>query len=150
MTDSTSNTDFSHLKQFEADAAKTVEFEFPEITINGVSPVLIVKTASASNKPFTTASLKTSSMKQVSKRRGQINPKVSADLRDDDRQLYSKYIITGWKNVTNASGDTVPFSPGAALAFLEQLPDNIFDQVREFCSDPSNFVESLDITVGKN
>ena len=60
--------------------------------------------------------------------------------RADDRELYPLFIITGWGNVFDTNQQPVAFSQSVCKEFIAQLPAWIFDDIRVFCSQASNFV----------
>lgn len=83
----------------------------------------------ASDAPATKAS-------EVRDRRNEVR-------RDDVAKL--ALVIKGWRGIVNAAGAEVPFSPDAALRWLEALLDHgatvVFDVIKNFCTDPFNFTE---------
>ena len=64
--------------------------------------------------------------------------------RDEDRRLYPKHILRGWRGVVDSNGDVVEFNPERAAEFVEALPDWLFDELRAFCGDVQNFLEEDD------
>lgn len=139
--------DFSHLKAFEVQA-KTSRYEMRQITINDHTPVLIVEPATEANKPFFNALLKESGKATNAMRRGKMKPQTLTESRDRDRIHYSKYIVKGWEYVLDGeTGEDAPCTPENVLAFLKNLPDWLFDDLRMYCTDPSNFADQLDVEV---
>lgn len=65
-----------------------------------------------------------------------------AEARNEDRELYSKYVVVGWTNVVDDAGETVPFTQQNCLDFLTALPNFIFDELRVFVNDPFNFIDA--------
>lgn len=134
--------DFSHLKAFEVEA-KTARYSMDNISINGVSPVLIVSPATDANKPYFNSLLK----KSAKAKRGALKASTVTDNRNQDKALYAEYIIKGWEGLLDAEGVEAPFTVESAKSFLQSLPNWLFDDMRIFCSDPSNFAEQLDVEV---
>lgn len=142
-------TDFSHLEKYRADQDLTKEYPLTELEGNYI---LIVKQANDSNKQYMSEVLRRSG-----EGRGQRRKKIKIDadyldkLRDMDREVYPKYIVVGWKGVQDSDGQEVAFSSKGCAEFLEALPDWIFNPLREFCTDPENFIVVIDSEeLGKN
>lgn len=143
----TSNPDFSHLSDLKVQPSKQVEFAFERIE---GEPTLVVRSSSESNKPYLNALLKSGRRTLRKMRGGKMSAEVLASNRDQDRELFPKYVIVDWKAATvrNAAGKPVPFSPEACTAFLQALPNDLFDELRAFCGDVDNFREKDDLTSG--
>ncbi|UFK26769.1 hypothetical protein [Roseobacter phage RDJL6] len=141
---------FAHLKKMEVQGGKTAEFKMH--ALEG-TPVLTVKPAMESNKAYFNASLKASRSNMRSIRNGNVTAGLLDETRETDRELYGKHIIVGWNNVLDSSGKSVPFDRSVASDFLEALPNWLFDELREFCGTPSNFIEDHQVdteAVAKN
>ena len=54
------------------------------------------------------------------------------------------YIVTGWSNVEDAKGKAVKFSKEVCRQFLIAIPGDMFDELRLFCLEISNFREEMD------
>lgn len=142
-------TDFSHLDEYSPDKDLTKEYPLTELA---GKYVLIVKQANDSNKQYQSEMLRRSG-----EGRGQRRKKIKVDaeflnnLRDGDREIYPKYVVVGWKGVLDSEGEEVEFSSKGCSEFLEVLPNWIFDPLREFCTDPQNFMVVIDSEeLGKN
>ena len=61
--------------------------------------------------------------------------------RDQDRVLFAKYVVKGWKRIIDSEGNEVEFNEKNCFDFLTCLPDWIFDQVRNFAATPDNFID---------
>ena len=124
---------------------QSVEYIMHDVTLdNGLSPVFSVKPASDANKSYISALLRQNAQ---ARRNSQITLKVLDRNRQDDIDLYSKYIITGWTNVIDVDGNVIEYSSEEGLAFLTEIvKDNswIFDNLRVFCSDMHNFINDLE------
>lgn len=141
--------DFSHLAKLDVPASGTKDYELVQITINGKSPVLEVVHAGESNKVYFNELLKRGNRNQRQIVAGKITTALIEDNRDENRKLYAKHVVKGWRDVADATGKPVPFTQEAALEFMEALPDWLFDQVTSFCSDPLNFVGDTSLDVGE-
>ncbi len=117
---------------------KTAVFEMPLVTPEAA---LIVKPATPENKRYNAASLHLSAKRQ---RRivqtGSMTKAEADDDRNEDRVLYPKYVIVGWRGIFNKAGELVPFSPEACAKFIKVLPLYLFDRLRMFCLKPERFV----------
>ena len=104
-------------------------------------PVLTLSPAAQANKPYLNALLKRNKHMARALKAGAVDATTLDQNRDEDRELYAKYIIKGWKNVLDTDGKGVPFSQSAADQFLKALPDWLFDEIRTFAGDVNNFVD---------
>ena len=136
--------DFSHLKKLDVSVGQTTEYVFNQITVNDKSPVLIVAPATEANKPYFNALLRRAGKTTRQVRSGSINIGMLEDNRTEDRSLYPKHVVKGWRDVTDAGGDDVPFSVESCTDFLTALPDWLFDELRSFCGNPASFADVLD------
>ncbi len=135
---------FNQLKQYDIQPEKSVRYDLVDIQMNDHTPYLMVKPATEGNKPFARAQLQRSNKRvRAAGARGVTLENLAAN-RDDDRELYPRFIITGWGNVFDVDQKEVPFSVKDCVDFLEELPDWIFDKVRLFCVEPGNFAETVD------
>lgn len=139
--------DYSHLRALEVSTQTTSEFPLDQITVNGVSPVLIVVPATDANKPYFNTLLKRAGKAARVIKRGAINSGMIDDNRDQDKELFSKHVIIGWRDQVGADGEEIPFSKQECADFLSCLPNWLFDDLRTYCSDPANFTEGIDIEV---
>ena len=127
---------FGHLAKLDVSEDVTVAYEF--ISIPG-NPCLKVLPATESNKKYFNIVLKNSSKKRRHLKTA--NADLIASHREDDKALYPKYIIKDWSNVMDEKGKMVDYTEEAVQDFLECLPNHFFDELREFCSDVSNFTK---------
>ncbi len=139
--------DFGHLEALEVSADRTVEYVLHQITVNGMTPTLVVAPATQANKPYFNALLKRAGKIARALRTGNMTAAMIDEKREQDQKLYPKYILKGWCDVADSKGKDVKFSPKEAESFLEQLPDWLFDDLCSYCTDPANFVQVLDIEV---
>lgn len=144
-------TDFSYLKKVDVKNNDAKEYHINQISVAGKTPVLLVAAATESNTVYYNALLRDAIKNARKVRKGGVSAEMMKKNRDQDRELYPKYVIKGWRDIVDNSGAVVPFSQEACSDFINDLPDWIFDDIRNYCSDPTNFVEEfdLDITVKK-
>lgn len=128
---------FEHLSKLQLSENTTVDFP-----LNGLkgSPSLKLAPATADNKPFFNEVLRLARARKNSKTKS-LSYELIQEGRDKDKALFAKYVVKGWEGVRDSEGNDVPFSTANAQAFLEALPDWIFDEVRAFAGVPENFVE---------
>ncbi len=132
--------DFGQLKALEVTAGKTVEYVIHQVE---GSPVLILAPATENNIPLFNAALKRAG-KAVN--RAKINSKTLSTIKEgraQDCELYAKFVVKGWRKVVDVNSDEVSFTKENCHDFLTALPDYIFDDVREYAREPSNFVDDL-------
>ena len=115
------------------DAESTSRYLIPEIESQ---PVLIVKHAGESNKPFFNSLLK---RQKKNRKMKTINVELLQRGRSEDREDYPKFIIKGWEKVINTQEQPVEFSEDNCREFINALPDWMFDELRGYCMDPTNF-----------
>jgi hypothetical protein len=132
-------TDFSHLKNLDV---KDKTARCPIHQIAG-APVLIMKPATEANKPYFNAVLKKSRRNVRALKAGAINQVMIAENREQDRELFPRFVVTGWENVSDAEGNAVEFNRDNCEAYLRALPDWIFDEVRNFAGDSVNFAGDM-------
>lgn len=142
-SDMMSMIDFG-LGNLEVNEGTTAEFEVPGIRTGGKRPTLIVRPASEINRPYFSSALRKASknVKRVQTHGIEVEDVKAA--RDEDRRLFPMHVIVGWKDLCNANKVPVPFSKAACAQFVSQLPDWLFDELRNFCSDVSNFIQAGD------
>lgn len=123
--------DFSQLKVERVEVQK---FTFWNIV---GEPVLHVKHAGESNKDYFNEQLRHA--EHLQKRRAKLNVEIVKDNRNRDRDLYPQYVVVGWEKVLDKDGNEVPFNAPDCKNFLKALPDEEFDNLRDFCREPYNF-----------
>lgn len=137
-------TDFANLKSLEVKAEKTSPFTIYQIE---GEPVLHIAPATEANKPYFNALLKRSRKNQRRINSGNFTGAIIQENRDNDRELYPRFVIRGWDEVIDSSGDAVPFNTQNATDFLQALPDWLFDEIRNFATDPQSFVNEPTVDV---
>lgn len=136
--------DFSNLDHLNPKADQAVEYEL-DITGLDTPIVLRVRPALSVNKPFLNDQAKLhAQMQRKMGRKGQLTASGLEEMRSAIRRQYAKHIVVGWENVLDAAGDEVPFNPDHCHQFLMMLPDEMFDELADFCRDPDSFLEVVD------
>lgn len=131
---------FTHLKKLDVTAGRTAR-----MTLFGLEdePVLILAPATESNKPYFNGLLKRSRNNVSRLQAQQFTAELTKANRDDDRRLYAEFVVKGWERVRDDQHQLVDFTLENVQAFLEALPDYIFDDVRVFATAPRNFIDDL-------
>lgn len=133
--------DFSNLRKLAVSAQDTAEYTFYEIE---GEPTLKVRPATEANGRYWSAVLARSSKNVRRARSGKITASMLKEGRTDDRELYPKHVVMAWTTAPmDTNGDAVDFTAENCAAFLEAIPDHIFDGLRNFCSDVTNFQEDV-------
>jgi len=128
--------DFSNLKKQEVD--QDYEREFTLSYLEG-EPVLLVVSATQSNKAYFNARLKAMSKFAGRSAGAKIDVTKISEIQDDDRELMAKHVVRGWKNVLDAKGQAVEFNLENCEAFLDALPRDMFMDLKAFTENPDNF-----------
>lgn len=137
--------DFNHLTKLDVSDESRATFTFYQIE---GEPKLEVTTASQANKPYQLAVLKKSSQAtRAAAQSARLNPRMLAQNRNEDRELYPLHIVKGWSGVKDSKGKEVAFSIDNVKAFLVALPDWLFDELRLFCTSPQSFIEGGEVDV---
>ncbi len=139
--------DFSHLTVLEVTQDATARYTLHQITVNGKTPTLIVAPATEANKPYFNALLKRAGKSAKAIRAGAVNSGMIEENRDEEQELYPRYIIKGWEDMIDAAGNEVDFSREECVDFLSKLPSWIFDDLRQFCGNPASFTELMDVEI---
>ena len=125
---------FGHLKKYDP-KGRTATYTIP---IEG-DPKILLKHAGQTNKPYTNAVVKHNA-KSGALRRGRIDASTLEENLRLDRELFPRYVITGWEGVVDTDGVAVPYSAEACCEFLEALPDWIVQELSTFAARASNFL----------
>ena len=141
-------TDFSYLKALEVSPEKTARYVIHQITVNGLTPTLLVAPATEANKPYFNALLKRAGKSARAVRAGTISAGMIEENREDDKDLYPKHVIKGWEDMIDGkTGDITKFSVKDCAEFIKDLPDWLFDDLTKFCGNPASFTELMDVRV---
>lgn len=131
---------------------RTAKLTMHQIAVGDVTPYLVVRPATEATKPYYNALLKRAGKNVRAVSAGAISAGMVSENRDEDRRLFPAHIVVTWGYVRadgsevegrmpDAEGKDIPFSAEACADFLRALPDWLFDDVRQFCSNPANFVD---------
>jgi hypothetical protein len=126
---------FSHLKNLDV-KGKTADFVIYQI--NG-EPTITLKPATEANKPYFNAVLKRSRRNMRAVQSGAINQVMIKENREQDRDLFPRFVVVGWDGILDSDGEPVEFTKENCADFLAALPDWLFDEVRDFAGKSSNF-----------
>lgn len=135
---------FNSLRSMQVTKTSTAEYTMHDILVNGRHPTLVVRYAGETNQGYFNAQLRRAGKARKALARGQISAAMIADNRREDRELFPKYVIVGWRDVVGDDGKELPFSAEDCADFVDALPDWVFDDVRGYASDPANFVDAVD------
>lgn len=133
-------TDFSNYSAQREDGLAALPYSFEELE---GAPTILTRPATSANTRYNNARLKALGQRTGSGRRKmKITPATVAAARKEDADLLSKYCVTGWgeKPPVDSTGTPVPFSAANAEAFFLAIPDWMFDDFRNWVSEPLNFV----------
>lgn len=137
---------------------RTARFHFGEIPGN---PWLEVRTATQSNPGYFNAMLRRdaeiaesngSTTIRVGRTRGRrpdsdMSVEELEKVRESDRKLYARHVVVGmggWKD--EETDKEVPYARDVVEDLLSQLTDNLFDQLRAFCNNDTNFMDDPPLT----
>ena len=135
---------FANVAKYKVDKSTRREYRFHNIDLgNGKIPSFIVVSASDVNKSYFSAFLKATSPKMRQAQSSKITMNFVEEVRAINKDLYSKYVIVGWKNVIDDEGRESQFSPTQCREFLNYLPDQMFDELTSFCSTYTNFIDDF-------
>lgn len=130
--------DFSNITALAVTKDHTTDFTM--YTVVG-EPILTLKPAGEANKPYFNALLKKTGKYARRLKASKINAAMLAENRDEDRALFPKYVIEGWSKrpPIDATGKPAPFSEENCIAFVEALPNDVFDEMRDHAAGMENF-----------
>ena len=135
-------TKFGQLKALKITDEVTAEYTLYDIeNQDGSSPVLILSPAGELNKAYFNALLRRSRKNMPQIQAQKFDTGLIESNRSNDRVLYSKHIVKGWKKVQDEKGKDVIFNEENCLGFLEALPNWIFDGARNFATKERNFIK---------
>lgn len=128
------------MSKFAVSVAMREVAEYTVYSLEG-EPKLELAQATEANKPYFNGLLRRSRKNMPRIKSGNIDVDLVLANRDNDRELYAKHVLRGWSGVRDTDGNEVPFSADNALEFLTQIPNWLFDEIRDFASEPRNFVK---------
>lgn len=127
---------FNNLKKYEV-STDPVKFVFHNLQD---TPYLMVVPATENNAQYYAEALKAVRKNNKLIAANAVSPSMLKEMRDKERPLYARYVVRGWGNVKDDTGTVVPFSHEECLNWLEAIPDWVFDELRSFCTNVTNFV----------
>lgn len=133
--------DFSQLSRLQVSDKTTATYRLYQL--DG-EPTLTVVPATEANAEYFDALLRQSKATLRNLQSTGASKAALDQRRKDACRLFAAHVVRGWEGVQAADGSIVPFSKEACSAFLNALPGWILDGLRNFCSDPSNFVRPGD------
>lgn len=129
---------FGHLKKLNPAADVVRPYTVYQIE---TEPTLFMKQATDSNKPYWNQLLRRNTAITRRLRGQQLNATILEQTRDSDRENMAKNCMTGWEKVIDDDGNEVKFTKEDCLDFFKELPNHIFDDIRNFASDAQNFID---------
>lgn len=133
---------FKNLQKYTVEATAECEL-FDIMNEDGSYPVLIVKPATSKNPEYYNQQMRMAVARKEDALRYNSTKIIDAlmleNQRKDDRELFPRTVIVGWKNVIDADGTIVDFNIDDCIDFLDAIPDYIFDKIREFAKNEANF-----------
>lgn len=134
-------SDFSHLGAQKPAGDVALPYTFADIVQDAGSPVIYFLPATEDNKPFFNDNLRNAAAKGGGRRRNKaLTEGAVKKARDEDRVAISKHCAKSWENVVDAKGVPVEFSQEEVLGFLKAIPDWMFDDLRVWLTDPTNWI----------
>src|SRR5262245_45061210 len=129
---------FGNLAGQEVSPDTTAVYTFYELP---GEPWLRVKPAGDLNRAYFGAVLAASAKNRKRLMKGKIDAEMLEQNRQLDRKLYPIHVAGGeWGGwVDDKTGQDVPYSAEGFKELCAQLPADLFDELRAFCNEPSNF-----------
>lgn len=133
---------FGNVQKLEVTGEMTADYTLHDI-VQDPSPVLILAPATGANKDYFNGLLRRSRKNMTKITAQNFDISLIKANRNDDRVLYSKFVVKGWKHVKDTKGKDVPFTQESVLGFLQALPDWLFDEVRNFAGNARSFLTDV-------
>lgn len=135
--------DFSNYAQLREDGTATKPFTFEELQ---GAPIIHSRPATSANSRYNNARLKALGKRTAGgKKKLRVSASTVEAARREDADMLAKFCAVSWDPApVDASGEAVPFSADNCREFFLAIPDWMFDEYRNWVSDPLNFVESGD------
>ena len=136
--------DLSHLDKLQVKRGATADYELVEVPGN---PIFTMVHAGESNRGYYNSIVTQSAKQQRKTRSGHVDEDLVPENREHDRYLFPMFVIQGWdkKPPVDAQGKPLEFNHKNCSAYINRLPDYIFDPMRAFAAFAPNFIESADI-----
>lgn len=132
---------FEKVKNLAVGVDATAEYVF--YGIEG-EPSVIGKPATEANKPYLNSILKKGKRLMRRIRGGKMNVEALKESREQDYQLYPKFVLKGFANPA-LRDDGSQATDEDMEAFMRAIPIDMFDDMRAFYSDPDTFREEDDL-----
>lgn len=127
---------FSNLDGAQVDGQSTARFTFFDLP---GEPWVLVRPGGDTNRPYFQAVLASQSKNRKRLMKGKIDAEMLEKNREVDRKLYPQYIDAGeWGGWQDDAG-LVEYTPSGFAELMQQLPADLFDELRAFCNEPVNF-----------
>lgn len=135
--------DFSNFNHLNPRADRPVEYV---LEIPGMDDIILeVLPALAVNRPLLNDQAKMQAkLQRKLGRKKELSVSDLDEMKSIIRRQYAQHIVRGWQNVKDVDGADVPFNVEHCHEFLMVLPDELFEELAEFCRDADNFLESAD------
>jgi hypothetical protein len=139
--------DFSNIERLNPSADDSVSLE---VVVSGLEIPMVFQVLPAlkCNKRFLNAQMREASKLERRKNRDLSATEVQR-LTHVLRDNYADYIVEGWSDVIDVNGEDVPYNKENCRALMRALPEEAFDQIMEFCQEPTNFVAEFGADLGK-
>lgn len=129
--------DFSHLKALEQKGDASFPYKMEQIE---GAPTIWFRPATDANKDFLNETLRRANERAGRSRRGaRITPDSLEASRAEDKEVIAKTCAVAW-DVKDAKGKAVEFNETNCLEFFQALPDWLFDEIRGWVTNPTNFL----------
>lgn len=135
-------TDFSQLKNLNANSGATYDLDLVDITGCPSITLKFVETTIQYRNIIVSKGRKLERM--ISSKNPDVRKKAMDDLRDLDREVYPGLIVIGWNGIKDSGGKEVPFTKSNCTDFLKALPNWLFDLIRAEAGDRRNFIQMED------
>jgi predicted YcjX-like family ATPase len=126
---------FSHLQKAEV---RDAELPYKLEQIEG-APTIWFAPGTDVNKTFQNETLRRANQRQRTRRNKLVTPDTVEASRQEDREIIAKTCAKRW-DVKDADGQDVEFTYENVLEFFQALPNWIFDELRQWVTEPSTFV----------
>lgn len=146
--------DYSHLRKLDVTDESEAEYTFGDIVVGrgpdgaAVHPSIFFRPMVDANKHYLNERIRLSSERAERATKGGKKDKVQqlADRLDEDREtdrvLIAKTCALRWGTAPlDVDGNAHDFSFEECLAFLQALPNYIFEPLRNWVTNPYNFVD---------
>lgn len=129
---------FGNLSGSQVNAQSSATYTFYELP---GEPWVRVRPLGEANPRYWSAVLASQSKVRTRLMKGKISAEMLAQYRKTDREFIPKYADGGeWGGwIDDATGEEVPYSPEAFAELCQQLPNDLFDELRSFMGDLNNF-----------